>query len=188
MQQHTGAVSGVIFDAKDSTVGYSTSWDQTVRTWDLVTAALVDTRTTSSALFCVEHMPSLHLIAAGSASRVVKLVDPRASATTVTAITLKGHKNSVVSLARDPSNDYTIVSGSHDGTCRVWDVRSTRQEKDGAVGQSLYTLPRESLKGATSPATGDGVKVFAVCWQDDVGILSAGEDKMVQINRSDNRT
>lgn len=184
MQQHTEAVSGAMFDLNDPTVGYSTSWDQTVRTWDLVTASLVDTRTTSSALFCIEHMPTLNLIAAGSVSRVVRLIDPRASAASVIAMTLKGHKNSVVSLARDPSNDYTIVSGSHDGTCRVWDVRSTKQEKEGAVGQSLYTLPRASLNGAPSPATGDGVKVFGVCWHQDVGILSAGEDKAVQINQS----
>ncbi|OAG34153.1 hypothetical protein AYO21_11685 [Fonsecaea monophora] len=185
MQQHTGPVSGAMFDLHDPTVGYSTSWDQTVRTWDLVTASLVDTRTTSSALLCIDHMPSLHLIAAGSVSRVVKLVDPRTSATAVTAMTLKGHKNSVVSLARDPTNDYTIVSGSHDGTCRVWDVRSTKQEKEGAVGQSLYILPRASLNGAANPAGGDGVKVFGVCWHHEVGILSAGEDKAVQINRSD---
>lgn len=185
MQQHTGPVSAAIFDANDATVGYSSSWDQTVRTWDLVTASLVDTRTTSSALFCVEHMPNLHLLAAGSVSRVIKLVDPRASATTVAAMTLKGHKNSVVSLARDPSNEYTLVSGSHDGTCRVWDVRSTQQEKEGLVGQSLYTLPRASLKGGPSPAAGDGVKVFGVCWHSDVGILSGGEDKVVQVNSAE---
>ncbi|EXJ81366.1 ribosome biogenesis protein ytm1 [Capronia epimyces CBS 606.96] len=188
MQQHTGPVSGVIFDSNDSTVGYSSSWDQTVRTWDLVTASLVDTRTTSSALFCVEHMPSLHLIAAGSISRVIKLIDPRASAATVAAMTLKGHKNSVVSLARDPSNDYTLVSASHDGTCRVWDVRSTQQEKEGAVGHSLYTLPRASLEGKASSAVGEGLKVFAVCWHNEVGILSAGEDKVVQINRGNDET
>lgn len=188
MQQHTGPVSGVTFDKKDSTVAYSASWDQTVRTWDLVTASLVDTRTTSSGLFCIEHLPSLHLIAAGSVSRVIKCIDPRASAAAVTAITLKGHKNSVVSLACDPSNEYTIASGSHDGTCRIWDVRSTRQEKEGTVGQSLYTLPRASLKGGIPPAAGEGVKVFAVGWHDDVGILSAGEDRMVQINRGDNQT
>ncbi|KAK5273256.1 ribosome biogenesis protein ytm1 [Exophiala xenobiotica] len=188
MQQHTGQVSGVIFDSNDPTVGYSTSWDQTVRTWDLVTASLVDTRTTSSALFCVEQMPSLHLIAAGSVSRVIKMVDPRVSAATVTAMTLKGHKNSVVSLARDPSNEYTLVSGSHDGTCRVWDVRSTRQEKEGAVASSIYTLPRAGSKNGTASAVGDGVKVFGVCWDKDVGILSAGEDKTVQINRSDDQT
>ncbi|EXJ78515.1 ribosome biogenesis protein ytm1 [Capronia coronata CBS 617.96] len=188
MQQHTGPVSGAIFDSNDATVGYSSSWDQTVRTWDLVTASLVDTRPISSALLSIEHMPSLHLIAAGSISRVIKLIDPRVSAATVAAMTLKGHKNSVVSLARDPTNEYTLVSGSHDGTCRVWDVRSTQQEKEGAVGQSLYTLPRASLEGKPSPAVGDGVKVFAVCWHKEVGILSTGEDKVVQINRGNDQT
>jgi WD40 repeat protein len=185
MQQHTGPVTGAVFDAQDATVAYSASWDQTVRTWDLVTSALVDTRTTSNSLSSVEHMPTLGLIAAGSINRVIKLIDPRASATAVAAMTLKGHKNAVVSLARDPSNDYSLLSGSHDGTCRVWDVRSTQQEKEGMVGQSLYTLPRASLKGENASAVGDGIKVFGICWHKEVGILSGGEDKMVQINRSD---
>jgi ribosome biogenesis protein len=184
-KQHTGPVSGAIFDSNDATVGYSASWDHSVRTWDLVTSALVDTRTTSHALFAVEQMPDLHLVAAGSAGRDVKLIDVRDSATTVSAITLKGHKNSVVALARDPDSEYTLVSGSHDGTCRVWDVRSRKNSKDGVVGQSLYTIGRESLGGKPLPIAGEGVQVYGVCWDKDLGILSGGQDKRVQINRGD---
>jgi len=184
LRQHTQQVSGVIFDSKDSTVAYSASWDHTMRTWDLVTSSVVDTRTTNQALFAVEQMPDLHLVATGSAGRDVKLIDPRASAAAVTAMTLKGHRNSVVTLAKDPSSGHGLASGSHDGTCRIWDLRNTKQGKDGITAQSLYTLARESLHGQAAPEVGSGAQVYGVHWS-ELGILSAGQDKCVQINRGD---
>ncbi|KAI9874977.1 MAG: ribosome biogenesis protein ytm1, partial [Watsoniomyces obsoletus] len=74
LRKHTQQVSGVIFDSKDSTVAYSTSWDQTMRTCDLVTSSVVDTRTTNQALFAVEQMPELQLVATGTAGRDIKLI------------------------------------------------------------------------------------------------------------------
>lgn len=188
MQAHSAPVSDVCFDQKDSTVGYSASLDHTIRTWDLVTTSLVDTRTTNTPLFCVEQMPSLQLLAAGSASRDVKLVDPRDSAASVVAMTLRGHKNHVVALAKDPSNEYVLASGSHDGSCRIWDVRSTKSGKDGITGQSVFTITRESLQGKATPVTGEGIKVFGLSWDSRVGILSAGEDKVVQVNSGEKTT
>jgi ribosome biogenesis protein len=184
LRQHTQQVSGVIFDSKDSTVAYSTSWDQTMRTWDLVTSSVVDTRTTNQALFAVEQMPELHLVATGTAGRDIKLIDPRASAAAVTVMTLRGHKNSVVALARDPRNGHSLVSGSHDGTCRIWDLRNTKQGTDGITVQSLHTLVRESMKGPT-PEVASGAQVYGVYWSADLGILSAGQDKNIQINSSE---
>lgn len=185
MQAHIAPVSDVCFDHKDPTVAYSSSLDHTVRTWDLVTSTLVDTRTTNTPLFCVEQLPSVQLLATGSASRDIKLVDPRDSAMSIVTMTLKGHKNHVVALAKDPHNDYVLASGSHDGSCRIWDVRSVRSGKEGMTGQSVFTIPRESLHGKATPATGEGIKVFGICWSASVGILSAGEDKMVQVNSSE---
>jgi WD40 repeat protein len=183
---HSAPVSGADFDAHDPTVGYSTSWDKTLRTWDLATSALVDTRTTSNSLFCLEQMPQLHLLAAGTSNKSIMLIDPRDSATTISAMTLKGHSNIVVSLARDPDSEYGLVSGSHDGTCRVWDVRSARKGKDGVVGESVFVIERESQGGAGKRRVGgEGVKVFSVCWDSRLGILSASEDKRVQINRGE---
>lgn len=184
MKHHTGPVSEAIFDSKDFTVGYSSSWDHTVRTWDLVTTVLVDTRTSSHALLSLMQLPELHLLAAGTSARHITLMDPRVSATRVSAMTLRGHTNAVVALARDPESGYGLVSGSHDGTCRIWDVRSTKKGKDGVVGESIYSIERESAKGEKRVA-GDGVKVFGVCWDRRIGILSVGEDKRLQINRGE---
>lgn len=180
LSRHTAQVSDVTFDARDHTVAYSTSWDHTLKTWDLTTSACVDSRTTPQALFSVCHLPETSLVACGTSAKHITLVDPRASAQTVSALTLRGHTNAVVSLARDPASGYQLVSASHDGTCRIWDLRSARSEASERVGDSVYAISRESGKGGVA---GDGVKVFGVQWDAEVGIVSAGEDKKVQINK-----
>jgi WD40 repeat protein len=99
-------------------------------------------------------------------------------------MTLRGHTNAVVTLSRDPESEFGLVSGSHDGTCRIWDVRSTKKGKDGVVGESIYSIERESAKGERRVA-GEGVKVFGVCWDRNIGIVSASEDRRLQINRGE---
>jgi len=47
----------------------------------------------------------------------------------------------------------------------------------------MYIIERNSQKGAKRPVGGEGIKVFGVAWDKEVGIVSGGEDKMVQINR-----
>lgn len=185
LKSHSAPVSSVIFAPTDPTVAYSASWDHALKTWDLPTSTPVDTRSTSHSLLSLAALPTLNLVAAGTTARHITLIDPRASATSIVAMTLRGHTNAVVSLAIDPNSTYSLASGSHDGTCRVWDVRSTKTEKEGRVGQSMYTIGRESVDGE-SRASGDGVKVFGIVWDAEVGIVSAGEDKRVQINRGKN--
>ncbi len=181
---HQSQVSSVCFDETDATVAYSASWDHAVKTWDLATSTCVDTRTTNQSLFSLCHLPDAGLLATGTSARHITLVDPRASATTVAAMTLRGHTNAVVSLARDPISSYQLVSGGHDGTCRIWDLRSVRREAGTErVGESVYVIERESAKGKARTVAGEGVKVFSVAWDAGVGIVSAGEDRRVQVNR-----
>lgn len=189
---HTNPVSGVIFASTDPTIAYSSSLDHTVRTWDLLTGASVDSRSTAHPLLSLCAMSSVNLLAAGSSARHIIMVDPRTSATNVAAMTLRGHTNAVVSLSADPASAYGIVSGSHDGTCRVWDIRSVRSgagvgvEAGGQVGDCVYVIDRETWKSDEKrrPVAGDRSKVFDVVWDQNVGIVSASEDKRVQINRS----
>ncbi|KAK9494883.1 WD40-repeat-containing domain protein [Lipomyces doorenjongii] len=167
MDSHTGPVTGVIFDPKDGTVGYSVSLDHTIKTWDLVTGVLVDTRTTSFPLLSITALPELSLLCSGSSARHVTLHDPRAAADATTSRTLVGHTSFVVSLSRSPESEYMLSSASHDGTVRVWDVRAQK---------SMYVISRDSK-------TADKAKVFGVHWSETVGIVSGGEDKRLQINR-----
>ncbi|KAG7888506.1 hypothetical protein KL905_003347 [Ogataea polymorpha] len=160
LEAHQGPVEAVCFD-EDDTVAYSASQDHTVRTWDLVTARCIDTRHTNFALLSLVALPRVGLLATGSAARHINLHDPRAEKVTTTQ--LVGHKNFVVSLATT-DNEYTLVSGSHDGTAKIWDIRANK---------SIYTIDRES---------GDHAKVLAVDWNAEIGLLSGGTDKKLQIN------
>lgn len=180
---HRAAVNSIIFDFADPTVAYSVSSDHTLKTWDLPTTTCVDTRTTSTALTSLCHLPEHGLIAVGSAERHISLIDPRASATKVVAVTLRGHTGWIQTLAKDPSSSYQFVSGSNDGTCRIWDVRSAGSEAGGErVGHSVFVIERESQKGKKAES-GDASRVFGVAWDQEVGIVSGGRDKRVQINR-----
>lgn len=183
LEGHTDIASAAIFKASDSTVGYSSSWDHSVRTWDLTTSKPVDTRTTLHPLSSLVEMQGVNLLAAGSTARHITLIDPRASASKVAAMTLRGHTNAVSSLAQEPGSNYSLVSGSHDGTCRIWDIRSVKSApsaEGGQVGESVYVINRESAGGQPKK---EGVQVFGVVWDKDIGIVSASEDKRVQVNR-----
>ncbi|CDK27914.1 unnamed protein product [Kuraishia capsulata CBS 1993] len=170
LDSHSGPVEGVIFDASDSTVGYSVSQDHTIKTWDLVTSRCVDTRVTSYSLLSVVQLPKVSLLACGSSARHINLHDPRVGDTSsqnVVQSQLIGHSNFVVSLAASPENDYMLVSASHDGTCKVWDVRANK---------SMYTIFRENSEKSKN-------KVFGVDWDKQIGIVSGGDDKKLQINQ-----
>ncbi|KAK1770456.1 WD40 repeat-like protein [Phialemonium atrogriseum] len=190
MAVHNAAASAAVFDPRDRTVAYSASQDHTVRTLDLTTGLVVSTLTTSHPLLSLCAIPrnSAPLLAAGTSARHVTLVDPRASAATTSVMTLRGHANKVVAIAASPDNDHSLVSGSHDGTCRIWDLRSVRPAaKDeggvGSVSEPVYVFERESRKGRKRPVAGEGCKVFGVAWDKTLGIVSGGEDKKVQVNK-----
>ncbi|KAL0943900.1 ribosome biogenesis protein ytm-1 [Colletotrichum truncatum] len=186
---HEGAsATAVAFKPADKTVAYSASTDHTLRTLDLETASVVSTLTTLHPLLCIAPMQgSSSLVAAGSAARHVTLLDPRASAQATSVLTLRGHTNMVSALAPSPDNEYSLASGSHDGTVKIWDLRSvrpaTKDEGGGSVSEAVYTIGREWLKGKKAPLGGEGAKVFGLAWDKTWGIVSGGEDKKVQINR-----
>lgn len=181
---HRATVNAITFDATDATVAYSVSHDHSLKTWDLPTTTCIDTRSTTTALTALCHLPVHGLIACGSAERHISLIDPRAGATKVVAMTLRGHTGWIQDLAVDPTSGYQFVSASNDGTCRIWDVRSSGSEAGGErVGSSVFVIDRESQKAAKKPEMGDASRVFGVAWDKDVGIVSGGRDKMLQINR-----
>ncbi|ODQ67179.1 WD40 repeat-like protein, partial [Nadsonia fulvescens var. elongata DSM 6958] len=164
LSSHSSPVTAVDFHHQDSSVAYSVSQDHTIKTWDLTTGMNVDTRTTSFALLSLCTLPKLGLLACGSSARHVTLHDPRVDTQTTTQAQLVGHTNFVVSLAASPISDYLFISGSHDGTSRIWDVRATK---------ALHVITREATENND---------VYGVDWKNLAGIVSAGKDKKLQIN------
>lgn len=192
---HTASVTSIIFAPRDASVAYTTSSDRTLRTWDLETGACVTTLTPCgphTGLSAVAGMKALGLLAIGHVGRAVALVDPRALGGQRSAqASLVGHKGAITGIAAAPEGkgEYGLVSSSLDGTCRVWDVRSTRSalegglgaEESGKVGEASYVVKRAAL-GGEQGGKGGG-KVFGVVWDGEVGIVSGGEDGRVQIDR-----
>lgn len=187
MPMHNEPVTAAIFHPTDATVAYSASQDHTMKTIDLTTQKEVSRLTTMHPILCATALPVNSLVAAGSSARHITLLDPRESAAATAAMTLRGHVNMISSLAPSPENDHSLLSGSHDSTCRVWDLRSVRpgtsEEGGGRVSEPAYTIGREWLSGKKLPSAGDGAKVLSVGWDKTWGIVSAGEDKRVQINK-----
>lgn len=164
LESHRAPVEDVLFDSNDATIAYSVSQDHTIKTWDLMTARCVDTKQTNYSLLSLVALKNMNLLATGSSARHINLHDPRASK--VTTSQLIGHTNFVVSLATT-DNEYMLISGSHDGTAKVWDIRANK---------SMYTITRNSEEPKS--------KVLAVKWDKEIGIMSAGSDKKLQINSS----
>ncbi|EGP85663.1 unnamed protein product [Zymoseptoria tritici ST99CH_1A5] len=184
LDSHKQGVKEVCFDENDATVAYSASIDHSVKTWDLTTSRCVDTKTTNQSLMALCHLPEHSLIATGGALRYIDLVDLRASATKVSALHCSGHTNWIRSISRDPSSSYQFITASDDSTCRIWDIRSTSSEAGGGqVSTPVYVIDRASEKGAKQEQ-GSESTVYSVCWDKEVGVVSGGKDKMLQINQS----
>ena len=57
---------------------------------------------------------------------------------------------------------------------------------EGQVGESIFVFGRNGASGSIGSGSGSGAdasKVLDVTWDRDVGIVSCGEDKRVQINQ-----
>lgn len=184
LEGHQQNVKDVTFDRKDPTVAYSCSMDHSVKTWDLTTSRCVDTKTTNQSLLALAHLSEHSLIATGGTLNKIDLVDLRAAATKVSALTCRGHRNWIRSISRDPNSTFQFVSASDDSTCKIWDIRSTSSEAGGgSISKPVYTIERDSVKGAKQEQ-GSESTVYEVVWDAEVGIVSGGMDKRVQINRA----
>ena len=183
---HKASVKGITFHPKDPTVAYSASADSTVKTWDLETAQAVQSRTPGGPHTLhrsIYAMKDLGLVVTGTSDRRVLLMDPREDAARQHVGSLQGHQNAVTSTDGDPESEYGICTASFDGCVRLWDVR-VAQDPVGERNGSTYKIPREG-KGSRCDRIpgGEGVRLFSVKWDKHVGVISAGEDKRVQIDR-----
>ncbi|KAD3067389.1 hypothetical protein E3N88_35269 [Mikania micrantha] len=79
----------------------------------------------------------------------------------------KGHKGPVVSIGTDPSGQH-IVSGSHDGTVRIWEVETGRCIKIWELGESVQHVSWNPLPE---------LPILAVSMGQDVLVLNTGLEK-----------
>ena len=122
LEGHTRAVPSVVFSPVDATLLASTSWDGTVKLWDVAAQQNIAT--------LEGHTHQINSVAfstdgtvLASADYAIKLWDV---ATRQNIATLRGHTREVVSVVFSPVDATLLASTSWDGTVKLWDV-ATRQ-------------------------------------------------------------
>lgn len=93
------------------------------------------------------------------------------------------HSKPVSSVKCHPLSSNLFASGSHDGTIKIWDIRSSKQ--------ALFSLNSDNNKSQNKNGNGDGglgmnegegEKVLTLDWtRDGQTIVSGGEDKKLNV-------
>ena len=154
---------------ENNTIGthlISGSWDHSIKLWDVEKQNCLLTLNGARVVSCLD--TSYHsegVVATGHPDCTIRLWDVRVNnskqnTTLVSDNTFRpSHKAWVSSIKWSQSNAYQLASTSHDGTIKVWDIRSSnplhtvrtfpKEEK----GLSLLWLPSASTEGEGSNHT-----------------------------------
>ena len=181
LRGHTGPITGLVFSPDGKTL-FSGSRDKTIRLWTVASGAPAGQMTTPAVINAVtlnqkgDHVISAHAdkliriwsVASASAKKPVKPVRE-----------LKGHSGSVTSLARAITQN-RFVSGSEDGTVRLWDAgsgRLLRTFNHGGTVTAVAVRPDASL--VASAGTNNQAKLWQANNGKQVAILR-GEVSLTQ--------
>ena len=131
-KKHSEPVIGVLL-SNNGKAGLSTSLDGTIRQWEfktLVQSSLLSNLATNSFL-AVSH--DENMIACGNNDGTIALFNPRNRQVTAT---WSGHQPGEIKCLAFTPDDSKLVTGSDDGTVRVWDLKTGKKadpfETEGA--------------------------------------------------------
>jgi WD40 repeat protein len=148
---HEGPVVALLVDWGEQ-IAMSASADKTLRRWDLQAGVLLQTFSDNvTEITCMSGIsPGLRLVA-GDTEGQLKEWDTKSGMCTCT---LSGHTDHITTLS-SMHKDY-VVSGSRDGTIRVWTVRdsrclSTMQISEVASGQWVIGVEAVAQETLLSP-------------------------------------
>jgi ribosome biogenesis protein YTM1 len=127
---HGSQISGVAW-LKDEEHVVTGSWDHSVKVWNIAQQDCLLTLNGSRVVSCLSLSPHSEVVATGHPDCTIRLWDIRTStneesASLVSDSSLKpSHKAWVSAVEWSPTNPYVLTSASHDGTLKVWDIRSS---------------------------------------------------------------
>ena len=124
---HTDKISGACWGgsrgSKDPITAFTSSWDHTVRTWDVVRQVETLALQSPKPATCLDFHHARGLLASGHPDHIVRLWDAREGGDSVVKLTMKDHNGWVSSVAFEADDSPLLASASHDRSVRVWDVR-----------------------------------------------------------------
>ncbi|CAN8256196.1 unnamed protein product [Cochlearia groenlandica] len=120
---HTQCVSSVVWPEHD--VIYSSSWDHSIKRWD------VETGKDSLNLFCGKALNTIDvggegsaLVAAGGSDPILRVWDPRKPGTSAPVFQFSSHSSWISACKWHKSSWFHLLSASYDGKIMLWDLRT----------------------------------------------------------------
>jgi WD40 repeat protein/transcriptional regulator with XRE-family HTH domain len=138
LEGHTQSVYSIHFATDQQTLA-SSSNDATIRIWDMSNGHCLSVlQGHTSGVLCVRYSPDGQLLASGSRDGSIRLWSdylspdrhPKPHSINSSAKLLQGHTDFVWDIAFSPDGRF-LVSGSRDGTLRLWNVQD---------GQSIHVF------------------------------------------------
>ncbi|KNZ54306.1 uncharacterized protein VP01_2983g1 [Puccinia sorghi] len=180
---HRSKICGAIFSKADPHKVFTASHDHAVKRFDLETGSEEWSKLAGpeKCLLDIDECRGREgLLVTGCMDRTVCFWDCRDETQNISLV-LHGHTAPVSTVSSNPSraNSLQILSGSYDGTCKIWDTRSTKQ--------SLYTIsnpnPSSNHPSANPNQKLSNQKILAVGWNSEGNLLgSGGEDRKLSIH------
>lgn len=166
-----GRVSGAVWSTDRTTI--SAGWNGSVKSWDVGEAGNSATKTSDKVILCLDSLHNHNTVVTGHMDRSAALWDLRTAATNISTSFNNAHSAPVGAVRAHPTSSHLFVSGSHDGTVKLWDTRSPRV--------ALFSLVRPPA--ATTNEAQQGKKILALDW-DPSGqtVVAGGEDCQLTVH------
>ena len=146
---HTDGVTSIAFSPDGKTL-VSSSYDETVRLWDVNTGTLKSTLTGhTKRINSIAFSPDGTILAGAGSDEAVHLWDAVSGAHKAMLV---GHTRTITTIALSPDSK-TLASGAWDNTVRLWDI-ATEQEKFALTEHAYFGENTSGISNVAFSADG----------------------------------